>query len=74
VTTHWFIAIEGDVEADVYGPFNTSNSRDDAALEWLRDNDEPLEREHGMHWLDIDDRGVPTVGDYSGGFFTEVEQ
>lgn len=62
-TTHYLLAIRGDVEAEVLGPFETPELRDQAAkAERAKDGN----REDGLHRLDISLSGTLTVSDYSG--------
>ena len=68
---YWLIIVCGDVEAELQGPFETDELRDAAAKEYRADDGG--EFSDGIHWLDIDSQGIPSIGDYSGAFFDTDE-
>lgn len=69
--TYWLVIVCGDVEAELQGPFATDELRDVAAKKYrAQDGDESPD---GIHWLDVDSQGIPSIGDYSGGFFDTDE-
>jgi len=63
--TLWLLLTYNDIEPDIDGPFATIKIRDARARK--------LRKEYGdrtsIFMLDIDDRGQPSSGAYSGGFF-----
>lgn len=68
---YWLVIICGDVEAELQGPYPTDEARDAAAKAYRADDGG--EFSDGIHWLDIDSQGAPSIGDYSGGFFDTDE-
>jgi hypothetical protein len=66
LVNYWLVVCVNDIEMELRGPFDTEDLRDQAALDHRREND-------GLHWLDIVD-GVPSAGDYSGGFFDAASE
>jgi len=62
----YILVVVGDTEAEVRGPFKTTTARD-KEMQRIRREDDP-DKENYIGFLDIDKNGVPTVGEYSGGF------
>lgn len=63
--SHYLLCIWGDVEPEIFGPFDTTAERDaDARLHRSEHGDE-----NGLYMLDVSETGVPTVSAYSGEFF-----
>ena len=65
--TLYLLVVEGGVDPSVQGPYQTEDERDHAAKQIRRRQKE----DGGLFWADIDDAAVPTVGDYTAGFFRE---
>lgn len=67
--TKWLIHVWGDVEPQLYGPFETDNDRDEV----VREINEDEGKDAGcMIELEIDATGVPSVEPYSGGEMMEI--
>jgi len=64
-TQYYLLVIWGDVSSEVKGPYRNEEERNFAALKYKEDD--PNE-ENGLYMLDVDERGVPSVYDYSGGY------
>lgn len=69
--SYWLIFVWSDVEPEIRGPFDTEETRDQAAKELRREEGE----DHGIFMLDItDDVPTPVVSSYCGGFFDQDEE
>jgi hypothetical protein len=64
----YVIEVFGGVEAEVIGPFDSDEARDEEAR---RVRAQGGDDEYSAFWLDVDEAGRPSVGSYSGGFFAE---
>jgi len=65
LTKYYVVLVEGDVEPEQFGPFDTERERDIKARELRNENDED-----GIYWLDMKGK-EPEIGSYSGMFFEE---
>lgn len=65
---YYTVFVFGDVDPSLYGPFDTDTARDAKAKE-LRTEEGP--DAGGLYWLNIDARGRPAIGSYSGAFFDD---
>lgn len=63
---YYLLVMVGDIEADLKGPFDTTDDRDMAALQHR--NSDP-DGDDGLHMVDITKGAALTISDYSGGFF-----
>ena len=68
-TQYWLVTVYQDVSAALQGPYPTDEARNQAAKDYRADDD--CDCPDGLHWLDIDAAGQPSMGDYSGSFFAE---
>ncbi len=62
----YILVVVGDLQAEVRGPFKTADARD-KEMQRIRREDDPG-KENYIGFLDINAKGIPTVGEYSGGF------
>jgi hypothetical protein len=63
--TLWLLLVVGDEEPEIVGPFAAVKTRDRRARKLKK----YYGNNSGVFMLDIDDRGRPYSGAYSGGFF-----
>ena len=68
-TKHYVIMVFEDLHPVLYGDYATSEMRDLKAkrLKKLHGN------EHGIYFLNVDTKGLASVGSYCGGFEEEKE-
>ena len=64
---YYVLVVVDDIEPELEGPFRTKNGRDSCALDMKKE----VGNNSSIFWLDIDQKGVPKVGSYSGQFFLE---
>ncbi len=55
------ITVWGDVQPELHGPFPNEEERIEAGKKWKLEEMDP----GGVFWLDIDEKGVPTIGTYT---------
>lgn len=67
---HYLIKVIGDVEPEIAGPMASGEEVLQAAIEH-RKTDGDLH--DGLFWLNIDEKGVPVIGAFSGGDLDEKE-
>lgn len=66
---YYVLFIYEDVEPQLYGPYDTTEDRDQKARELRVEEGE----DHGIYMLDMDS-GLPEVNSYSGAFFEEDDE
>lgn len=64
---YYVLLVEEDLYPSLRGPFDSEDVRDEHAKAVKADDEE---QENGIYWLNVDDAGALTVGDYTGGFLT----
>lgn len=66
---YYVLFVRNDIEPELHGPFSRATIRDNRAkaLKVEHGND------HGVFPLNVNARGLPKIGAYSGGFFMEEE-
>lgn len=73
---YWLIAVKGDVEPEVLGPWESVGEQILAAKKLRRAEEgyrAELTDEDGLFWLDIDAAGTPEVGSFDALLFEERE-
>jgi hypothetical protein len=60
------ILVTGGIEPELAGPFDTITERDQAAKKFRNSDEDNI-----AFWLNITEKGVPTVGSYSGLFMDD---
>jgi hypothetical protein len=66
---YWLIAVWGDVEPALVGPYKSEGQRDREAL-LLRQKEGD---KHGIFWMNTSRNKPPDIGSYSGGFMALAE-
>jgi len=66
---YYVLFIVGNLEAELVGPFESAQERDEKAKVLWEVSDD-----NGVHALDQDSEGELSVWDYSGGFFDGNEK
>ncbi|MGB7537764.1 MAG: hypothetical protein WBM17_04425 [Anaerolineales bacterium] len=61
---HYLVVVAGDVEPSLWGPYPSPEARDQAAKDHRRDDPD---KEDGLYTLEINAKGKPEIGSYSGG-------
>lgn len=64
-TNRYLVVVVGDVDPYLKGPFKSDATRLAAARRYRKEEDGDLN--DGMYRLDIDAKGRPTIGAFSGG-------